>query len=308
MRFEKPATTLEEQIALLKDRGMKISCDELAHRWLATVGYYRLSAYWLPFEEAPAAGQTRSKNFRADTAIEDIIDIYTFDRKLRLLVTEAIERIEISVRSRWTNRLSLKYGAHAHMRPELFASGYIHARMIAALSDRAGESREVFIEHYKEKYKEPYLPPLWAVTELMTFGELLKWLDATKDASLRGDVAKDIGLPTQETLSGTLQLLSYIRNICAHHGRLWNRRTVKRAPNIKKFRENLAWDEEATDDQRQLSNKIYNPLTILVLLMRHQAPDTSFPRRLCALVETRNNEQRRAMGFPEDWNTRSAWS
>lgn len=71
-------------------------------------------------------------------------------------MTEAVERIKISVRSRWTNRLTLEHDAHAHMNPELFVSGWKHARMIAALADRASESREVFIEHYKEKYCGDY--------------------------------------------------------------------------------------------------------------------------------------------------------
>lgn len=307
MRFDKSATTIDEQIALLAERGLDVSSEELTRRWLKTVGYYRLSAYWLPYELPPEADQTRSKQFRPGVRFEDVVDIYTFDRKLRLLVTEAIERIEISVRSRWTNRLALKHGAHAHMKPSLFVSGWNHARMIASLSDRAGESREVFVEHYRAKYDDPYMPPLWAVTELMTFGELSKWVEATKDAGLRGAVAKDIGLPTQETLTGTLQLLSYTRNICAHHGRLWNRRTVKRSPNIKRFHHSLVWDEDAAEGQRQLSNRLYNVLTILLLLMRHQASDTTFPERLKSLVRTRSVEQQRSMGFPEDWTTRPAW-
>lgn len=307
MRFDKSATTIDEQIALLAERGLNVSSEELARRWLMTVGYYRLSAYWLPYELPPETGQTRSKRFRPGVRFEDIVDIYTFDRKLRLLVTEAIERIEISVRSRWTNRLTLKHGAHAHMKPNLFVSGWNHARMIAALSDRACESREVFIEHYRTKYDDPYMPPLWAVTELMTFGELSKWVEATNDAGLRGAVARDIGLPTQETLTGTLQLLSYTRNICAHHGRLWNRRTVKRAPNIKRFHHSLVWDEDASEGQRQLSNRLYNVLTLLLLLMRHQASDTTFPERLESLVMTRSVEQQLSMGFPDDWKARPAW-
>ena len=109
----------------------------MSDSFLLTVGYYRLSAYWLPYEEPPQLGQTRSKRFRAGTRLEDVIDVYIFDRKLRLLVTEAIERIEIAVRSRWTNRLTLAHGAHAYMDTTLFQSGWTHARMIAALPGRA---------------------------------------------------------------------------------------------------------------------------------------------------------------------------
>lgn len=238
MRFEKQATEIEDQIALLRQRGMAIRSDHLARRWLETVGYYRLSAYWLPFESAPPPGHTRSKTFRDGTTFERIVELYTFDRKLRLLVTEAIEHVEIAVRARWTNRVVLAHGAHTYLQPELFEP-WTHARRLAALTDRVRESREVFVEHYKRKYDSPHMPPLWMVSELMTLGEVSKWVEATADVSIRSAFARDLGLPTQETMNGTLQLLTYVRNICAHHGRLWNRRTVKRLPNIKRFRDDL---------------------------------------------------------------------
>lgn len=308
MKFEKNPTTIEEQIELLSDRGMDITCPALVERWLKTVGYYRLSAYWLPFEEKPADGQTRSKKFIEKTRFEDVIDIYTFDRKLRLLVTEAIERIEINVRSRWSNHFSLEYGAHGHLTPELFISGEYYEKLYEKMSVQVNISKEVFIQHYKEKYTKPSLPPLWAATELMTFGELSKWVKVTKDSKLKKAVARDIGLPTKETLDSTLHVLCYVRNICAHHGRLWNRKTVFRIQKIKLFRDSLEPDHVANaKGQLQQSNYIYNVLSVLVLLMRHQASDTTFPKRLRKLIETRTDTQRYLMGFPENWTERPAW-
>ena len=109
MHFNKPPTTIDEQIDLLIERGMQGDAA-LMRRWLETVGYYRLSAFWLPFEVPPADDKTRSKRFAAGLRFDTIVDIYVFDRKLRLLVMEAIERIEIAVRSRWTNRLPSALG------------------------------------------------------------------------------------------------------------------------------------------------------------------------------------------------------
>lgn len=304
MLYDKPATTIEEQISLLRDRGMA-GDSELLRRWLETVGYYRLSAYWLPFEIQPAADATRSKTFPEGTQFADIVDIYVFDRKLRLLVTEAIERVEIALRARWTNRMTLAHGAHAHLQREHFASGYNHVALLSQMCARVESSSEVFVEHYRRKYDEPFLPPLWMVTELMTFGELSRWFVATKDPKVKDAVAKDLGLPSREVLDGTLQLLSYIRNICAHHGRLWNRHTVKRLPFIKRFKDDLV--VETNGDQRQSSNQIYNALVALVHLMRRQSPDTTFPARLVELISTRSATQQRAMGFPGDWLDRPCW-
>ena len=279
--------------------------EDLMRRWLKTVGYYRLSAYWLPWELPPEDGETRSKRFPLNTNFSDIVDIYVFDRKLRLLVMEAIDRFEIAVRARWTNVFSLVHGSHAHMDPTNFQNGFDYARMLSKISNTVEQSSEVFIEHYRHKYTFPYLPPLWQITELMTLGEISMWVKATKDSNLKDAVAKDLGLPNKETLEGTLQLLSYVRNICAHHGRLWNRRTVKRAPNIKSFRQDM--DIEVTGDQHQPRNSIYNVLVILAKTLRHQSPDTTFPHRVNELVDTRSADQFRAMGFPDDWRERPIW-
>lgn len=304
MFYDKPATTIDDQISLLKERGM--AGDEgLMCRWLETVGYYRLSAYWLPFEVYPPAGATRSKVFPPGSQFADIVDVYVFDRKLRLLVTEAIERVEIAIRSRWTNRMTLAHGAHAHLQREYFSSGYNHVALLSQLCARVESSSEVFVEHYRRKYGEPFLPPLWMVTELMTLGELSRWFAATKDPKVKDAVARDLGLPSRDVLDGTLQLLSYIRNICAHHGRLWNRHTVKRLPLIKRFKADLVVEENG--DQHQPSNQIYNALVVLVHLMQWQSADTTFPQRSACLVLSRTDSQQRAMGFPVDWKQRPCW-
>ncbi|CCA89816.1 Abi family protein [Novosphingobium sp. PP1Y] len=309
MLYDKPATTIDDQIRLMTERGM--SGDEtLMRRWLETVGYYRLSAYWLPFELPAGNGQTRTKSFQPGTRFETIVDIYVFDRKLRLLVMEAIERIEIALRSRWTNRLTRAHGSHAHLDAGAFQSGYDHINLLSSLANRARDSNEVFVEHYRQKYAEPFMPPLWVVPELMTFGELSRWFALTKDVKVKSAVAKDLDMPSREVLEGTLQLLSYIRNICAHHGRLWNRQTVKRLPNIKRFSDDLVVVETRTEQgiQAQPANFIYNALVVLVHMLRRQSPATSFAQRVADLAAFRLPEQLRTMGFPADWANRPCWS
>lgn len=277
----------------------------LMRRWLITVGYYRLSAYWLPYELPPSEEETRSKRFQAGVDFAHIVDIYVFDRKLRLLVMEAIDRFEIAIRARWTNLLSVAHGSHAHMEIGLFRDGFRHAQMHAKIAQRSADSSEVFVEHYRRKYTDPFLPPLWQVTELMSFGELSHWVVNTQDNDLKDELARDIGLPNKETLEGTLQLLSYVRNICAHHSRLWNRKTVKRSRNIRQFRVDL--DIDRSGKQHQPRNSIYNVLVVLARTLRHQSPDTTFPQRVRNLVETRTAAQQAAMGFPQDWRTRPIW-
>lgn len=191
------------------------------------------------------------------------------------------------------------------MDPTLFVSGWTHAERVALLADRVSQSNEVLIAHYKDKYSVPYMPPLWAVTELMTFGEVLRWVSATSHLKIGSAIAKDLGLPPREILDGAVQALSYVRNIRGHHGRLWNRRLVKRIPNIKRFGKDLAISN--IGDQAQPENQMYNVLVVLMRLMMHQSSDTTFPGRFKALILTRSEEKRLAMGFPADWLNRPVW-
>lgn len=285
---------------------MDIGDRKVAKKWLETVGYYRLSAYWLPFEEPAASGAVRSKVFNSGTTLQIVAELYVFDRRLRVIVLEAIERVEVHVRSRWTYHMSHAHGPHAHLNHLLFSGGLSHAEQLVRLARSVDKSEETFILHYKGKYTEPYSPPLWSATELMTLGELSKWFQATKDNSIKSHVGRDLGLPTKEIVEGVLQALSYVRNICAHHGRLWNRRTVKRLPKIKRFRNDLVV-RKGDDGQEQNDNRLYNVLVVLLHLMDRQATDSTLRDRLRVLVDERSIEEQTAMGFPANWQTRSVW-
>lgn len=306
MKFEKQSTTIDDQLKLLEERGMYIKDRPLAKHWLETVGYYRLSAYWLPFEKPAPKEKTRSKCFVDGAAFDHVIDLYVFDRKLRLLVFEAIERVEVNVRSRWTYHMVQGHGPHAHLDHTLFRGASKQAKQLARLSHTVENSNELFVDHYKKKYTEPDLPPLWAATELMSLGELSKWFEATNDNAIKSKVGFDLGLPTNEIVEGTLHLLSYVRNICAHHGRLWNRKTVKRVPSIKRLKSDMIIIKDGA--QNQSDNRLYNILVLLLHLMDHQSTDTTWRHRLRELLEARSDDDRSKMGFPSDWQKRAIWN
>lgn len=305
VNFDKQPTTIEEQADLLAKRGLLVTDRGRLLRELRTIGYYRLSAYWLYFEVKPMTGQTRSKRFVPGTRHEDVVDLYIFDRKLRLMIMEAIERVEVALRASWTNRLSLAHGAHAHLDPSFFKDPGAHVLMLAKLEHAVARSTEAFVSHYRKKYCAPSMPPLWAVTEMMTLGELSKWYAMTMSNIVRGQVARDLGLPNKEIVEGVIQVLAHVRNLCAHHARLWNRRFVKRLPNIKRYRGDIITEAK---DPRKASNLIYNVLVVCMRLLRAQSPQTSYPGRLTELIETVGEDRRDAMGFPRDWRTRPAWT
>lgn len=105
MPSNKPAFNIQDQINLLKVRGMIFKDEAAAPHFFANISYYRLKGYWWDMQDDPA-----QHTFKADTYFEDIIDRYNFDRQLRLLLFDAIERIEIALRTKMIYILSLKYG------------------------------------------------------------------------------------------------------------------------------------------------------------------------------------------------------
>ena len=304
--YTKAPTSIDDQANLLIQRGIVCADINAMKRHLKQIGYYRLGAYWLPFELPPAQGQVRSKRFPVGTDFADIITIYQFDRDLRMMIMEAIERIEVVARSNWVTELTLSTNAHPHINSAWFRSQREHAGLLAQLYRSVDQNKEKFIRYYKTKYTAPDIPPLWAVAETMSFGGLSKWVTATKNNAVKKRVAISMGLPNSAQLEGVLEALTYVRNICAHHNRLWNRRLVKRMPNIRRFQS--SFERTAHNGQLQPDNLIYNVLVVILHICLHLNVDPTYKQRLKMLVGNVTDAQRSAMGFPADWETRPAWA
>jgi len=122
VHYNKPPLSVADQADLLRDRGLVCNSAQRVEHYLSHIGYYRLSAYWLPFEIPDSENNgSRNHKFQLGTSFDQILSLYIFDRKLRLLIMEAIERIEVAVRSRWAGAMALRHGgSHAYMQSEQF--------------------------------------------------------------------------------------------------------------------------------------------------------------------------------------------
>src|SRR5579859_2324346 len=168
LKYPKPALSFEQQADLLLRRGFQADRVKLIET-LSCVSYYRLSAYWHPFKRA-------DETFEPGTTLEKVWRRYTFDRQLRLLVMDGIERVEIAVlRTLMVEQHARKYGPFGYrnaknFRPEF--AGRDHQRMLEEFDTAASRSRERFVEHFRVKYfSEPGLP-LWMAAEIASFGTL----------------------------------------------------------------------------------------------------------------------------------------
>ena len=140
------------------------------------------------------------------------------------------------------------------------------------------------------------------MAETLTFGELSKWVGNTVDGKIKKEIAKHMGIPTIEIFKTVIQCLSLIRNICAHHGRLWNRKLVKKLPNIKRLNQHLVKDEGT-----ELSNSLYNYIIVISHMMRTIQTNTGWQTRLAAHIETLPSALHKRMGFPECWQDKDFW-
>lgn len=306
LRYIKPPLSFREQAELLQSRGLV--CDNMlrCERYLSQISYYRLSAYCLPFEGISENGE-RTHTFKTGTTFDEILALYIFDRKLRLLVLEAIERIEVTVRTQWAAAMSLAAdngNSHAYLYVDLFKNPWGHTNDLNKIAQQLKGSKEVFVEHYHKKYTDPFLPPIWAVIETMSLGALSRWVKNTKDNSVKREMTTSLGLPNVEVMEGVLHALTPVRNICAHHGRLWNRRFTVISPIIRQLNHSMV----AVDNHHQSHRYLYNFLVIIIHLLQKTSPRSSWRNRLCELVSTLDDWQLAAMGFPNNWRERTAWN
>lgn len=292
--FTKPPTTYGQQVVLLQSRGMDFQDPAGAETLLQHLNYYRLTAYWLPFEASH-----RPHRFRPGTTFEAVLDIYEFDRKLRMLMLDALERIEVSVRSQWAYQMAHHHGAHSHLDIGLAKNHKHWNENHLLLEKEVKRSGETFIKHLAATYSEP-LPPVWAVCEVMSLGLLSRLFGNLGPAATR----KAIALPYQvdeAVLDSWLNHLRTVRNGCAHHSRVWNR-DFTQTPKLP-----LSKPAGLHGQFRGGTRKIYNTFVLMLHLMDCASPGHSWRTRLRALLLDSSSPSPRDMGFPGGWEALPIW-
>ncbi len=296
MKYEKPALTIEEQIALLKSRNLVIENDAETHISLSNISYYRLSSYLYPYRNHEDVAQS----FIFGTNFEDIIKIYSFDRKLRLLIFDSIERIEIAFRTQLTLKCSFSLGVNWYMDRNLFIDKEKFDKISSGLMKEYSNSKEVFIEHFKKKYDDTEYPPSWIGLEIFTFGQLSAHFTNLNSKSEKQKVAEYFNLPLP-VFESWFHSIVYVRNICAHHSRLWNRSLGVR-PNFP-HPKNFNW----LQFQDIHNNRIYYFLCTLQFLLDTVHPKNTFREKLKALLEHYLLIDITKMGFPKNWLEEKFW-
>lgn len=303
MKYTKPFLTYDQQADQLLARGLQGDRNELI-AYLQSVNYYRLSGYWYPFRKSdPANPGAKLDDFYPGATIAKVWDRYVFDRRLRLLVMDALERIEVDARTRLAYLHAERHGPFGYADdPATLPNLHPPQRteFLDYFRDEFAYSREEFVVHFRNKYGSDHNDlPIWVTCELMTFGHLTTFYRGC-DASIQKQLARRYGV-ADVVCRSWLHALNVVRNICAHHARLWNR-VLGLRPMIPK--KDPRWNKPV---------KIPNDRVFAILIIcRHClgiiAPGSDWTDRLKGLLTEYPDIPRAAMGLIPDWDKLPLWS
>jgi abortive infection bacteriophage resistance protein len=316
--YPKPFKNIPDLLALLQQRGMLIQDVATAARCMDRVGYYRLSGYWYPMRKSHVNHNQKivvEEDFRQNTTFSQVADLYVFDKKLRLLMLDAIERVEVGLKIKVAEILG-QQSPLAHLE-----SSQLHGNF--SRKDGVGPTNhEKWIQNYrrceqrsKEDFIKPFLAnhsghefPIWMAIELWDFGNLSHFLPGLKfnDAVA---LANAFGIPRVELMISWVRAIHTVRNTCAHHSRLWNRPLADN-PKPPKLGEEVLLDHLATDTHAQ--TRLYCVAAALQYFLRQMHSQSSWAERLKAHALTMPNGPNLSFsvgaGFPVGWENLPLWN
>ena len=298
MQYSKPSLDIAAQIQLLESRGLTIDDRPLAEHFLSFVSYYRLAGYWWPLQ-----ADKKKHVFKSDSKFSTVIELYNFDRELRLLVFDMIERIEIGLRTQLIYHLSNAYSPWWFENKNLFYNQKYWRQHLISLKKEVNRSREVFIQEHNKQYKtDSRCPPAWKSLEVISLGLLSKFYqNLKKEVPEKRKIAKNFHVGSGQYLSSWLRSISVVRNICAHHSRLWNRHLPTPPKLLRKaskpFVETTLLD----------AHSFYTVLCSMQYLLLTISPKNSFRKKLIELLKKYPTVDERAMGFLDGWRNESFW-
>ncbi|WP_198148832.1 Abi family protein [Luteibacter yeojuensis] len=249
MPYTKGWKSYADQVDQLEARGLEIGDRESAIRYMKRIGYYRISGYWFPLRKRTGpvvllndAGQRPQRirevripldEFLDGARLADAIELYVFDKKLRMLTLDALERIEIALRVDISHTLGA-IDAFAYLRPACLHPDFSesidqtrgvtrHHEWLGRHARLVGRSREDFVRHNKEKYGLPLA--IWVACEVWDFGTLSTLFGGMRESE-QDAISQLYGVKNGRIFATWLRSLNYLRNICAHHSRLWNRNII----------------------------------------------------------------------------------
>lgn len=226
------------------------------------MNYYHLEGYWYPFYDK----EKETHVFYEDIHLDQIVRHYEFDRELKSIVFSGLSRIEVAFRTQFAYWIAMEYGAFPFKKENFnFRSELEWANSYQRLMGDVDQSKEEFVAHFKETYKEE-LPPVWMMVELMSLGELSVWYDKHLKESLKKKIAKHFGVPAK-IFTSWIRTIALVRNTCAHQARLWNRIFTISLMAPQKLEDQKYTELFAAADENASHKRLYNILLSIAYLL-----------------------------------------
>lgn len=294
--YIKTCTLPQDLIPLLKQRGLAIADEQKAINYLSSIGYFRLSAYLHPLLKEP-----KNEHIYKDGAtFESALNMYRFDRKLRILLFNEIEKIEVAIRSAMSNQISHTFNDVFWItNAKYFRNSTIFSKTMTLVQNELNRIKEEFTNHFQNKYNNTY-PPAWMLVEIMALGVLYNIFNNLKSMSAKKNIATYFGIPLP-AFNSWLLILSNLRNLCGHHARLWNKEIPLTASNPQHH--SFPW----IDSSKTNSKRIYYRICIIKYFLFTVSPNNQFTQKLTLLLSENPTIDICAMGFPLDWKNETLW-
>jgi len=285
--FNKAALDLESQAKQLSERGMTfVAEDAKTLEWaLKFIGYYRLSGYWKAFEQE---NDQNNHIFVSDTRIGDILNLYNFDRKLRLHFLDALDRIEIAIKALINNHMALSHTPFWYLEKALFKDKYSQEVDTLFIHNKAlNDPNHEFLIHFKSKYDGEHAPS-WMVLEALNFTDISKTYSFLKNPDAK--VIADYLNLSPRILRSWLRSLTNTRNVCAHHSRLWNRR-FNIFPEISREIKQASFNRGYVGEQ----------ILLICYLLKRISPHSKWSEHLNDLIASSKSAIIKDMGLKNNW-------
>jgi len=310
--FNKPHLSFEAQLEKLKNRGLCIHNEAFAIKKLSHINYYRLRAYFWLFQH-PKDSPKKSL-FLDNIEFRSIIRVYEFDAKLRRLLFGAIETIEVYVRTQIAFCHAKEYKAFGYLDKEnLSCDELVFDELMQEIKKASKRSDELFIDHFQKQYNTTDLP-IWAVVEILSFGTVSKLFNVLKTET-KQEVIKDIPINIQ-VFQNWLHALTIVRNICAHHSRLWNKqlRIPFKIPSknalfnpLRKIIKIVDIDGEKVENTYDNNTSVFFALSVMKFIFDSIGEEVIFKNELQELLNEYHEVDKIAMGFVDGWENLMIW-
>lgn len=282
LKTQQLALSVPEQIENLKALNLAISDEKFAANFLNDVSYFR-------FVKAYSIGlKPKNGNYYDGVTFEQLVELYLFNANFRQLLFAQIEKVEINLRCRLSNYFSVTYGVLGYKDSQNFANKAYHTAFLQEIQNEINRNKRApFIKNFRNNYENGNIP-FYELIEIFSFGTLSKFFKNMKNSDKK-QIASTYKI-SYIYFESWIESIAYVRNLCAHYGRLYNAKLTK-TPKL--------YQQERSNGVANI--RIFGVLCCLKYLLPSDRHWIEFIDTIELLFEKYPHVQKQTMGFPDIW-------